>query len=234
MGRPTAGLSTARRRQRRWSGRRARAPRRPALGKRDQPGPGGRGPRPRGCAPQAAARSGAADSLSPETFQLAQEACAGIENVQLFNKAVSEVEGKLKFYLSSNPAGSSLQPFAESCGGIEVEAVRLDKWAAEHAVTSLDLVKIDVQGHDLAVIKGMGNLARTVKILIVEVWFQRSTYHCALYEDVAVYLRQYGLRLYGFSCLTYYENKGLVWGGAILANGSVHSSALQGLTRYPC
>lgn len=162
---------------------------------------------------------------SPKTFQLAQKACAGIENVQLFNKAASDAEGKRNFYLSSNPAGSSLEPFNESSGEIEVEAVRLDIWAAEHGVKSLDLVKIDVQGHDLAVIKGMGELGRTVKILLVEVWFQDSIYHSPLYEDVAAYLKQYGLTLYGFSSLTYYENKGLVWGDAIFVHESGHSSA---------
>ncbi len=162
---------------------------------------------------------------APETFRLAQEGCAGIENSHLFNNAVSDVEGKRKFYLSTNPAGSSLEPFDGNSGEIEVEAVRLDKWATKQGITSLDFVKIDVQGHDLAVIKGMSDLTRTVRILLVEVWFQDSTYHSPLYEDVACYLRQYGLTLYGFSCLTYYENKGLCWGDAIFVNESVRSSA---------
>lgn len=52
---------------------------------------------------------------------------------------------------------------------IEVEAVRLDHWAAKRGITAFDLVWSDLQAADLHALRGMGAMLSTVKALAVEV-----------------------------------------------------------------
>lgn len=78
--------------------------------------------------------------------------------VTLFPVAVSDTPQKgLAFYLSDESTGiSSLHAFHETHKeGFVVDAVTLSEHCREHGITHVDFLKIDVEGHDFFVLKGI-------------------------------------------------------------------------------
>lgn len=79
------------------------------------------------------------------------------DRVSLQKKAVSDTCGKRTFWANSNSESSSLH---ETAGGgpnsrqISVEATTIDEFVTANRIEIVDYIKIDVEGHDLAVIKG--------------------------------------------------------------------------------
>jgi FkbM family methyltransferase len=55
-------------------------------------------------------------------------------------------------YLTSNCSAPAVPT------GLQVAATRLDEFCEANAITTIDLMKVDVQGHEPAVIHGAGNL----------------------------------------------------------------------------
>ena len=73
--------------------------------------------------------------------------------VQLLRLAVSDRAGPAHLTITENPELNSLAA-GSAPGTIEVPAARLDNLASEFAWQDIDFVKIDVEGHELAVIEG--------------------------------------------------------------------------------
>ena len=101
-------------------------------------------------------------------FEPSQAACdvltrrfADCHNVTIVRSAVSDQEGRV--CLHYDEAGSRLSSLYErrlthlglELGEmVEVETIDLDTFCAEHAISSIDLLKLDVEGHELPVLHG--------------------------------------------------------------------------------
>jgi FkbM family methyltransferase len=152
-------------------------------------------------------------------FKKAKENLDGIPEVSLHNVAVSDVSGEGVLRLAATDSGHSLlhhslrkEPESEQ----KTTLIRLDNWMEENGVSGFDYLKIDTQGNDFRVIKGMGNKIQTVKILKAEVWFCDDGYEGGhLFHEVMGYLYSQGFYLYNFTNLTYYKNARLRWGDAV-------------------
>lgn len=90
----------------------------------------------------------------------------GLANVVLERKAVSEVTGTVPFYLGRNELAHSLGRVGDQT--VLVESVRLDDYFRKDE--KLDLVKIDVEGAEPSVLRGMQSLLAggRVKAMILE------------------------------------------------------------------
>ncbi|MFW9801863.1 MAG: FkbM family methyltransferase [Candidatus Thorarchaeota archaeon] len=75
----------------------------------------------------------------------------GYENVNLDSRAISDHNGQQRFFLNSHLSRSGLTPSRNIKRITEVETVRLDNLNLER----VDWVKIDVEGSELSVLKGM-------------------------------------------------------------------------------
>lgn len=117
------------------------------------------------------ARSMGSDGLvvafepTPTTAQRAAATFAlnGLRNVRLFQAAVGDVEQTIKFYLSpgSSEAASANrtdQRIAVQWEETEVLCVTLDRLFKEGLLGTPGLVKIDVEGHELHVLRGAAKL----------------------------------------------------------------------------
>jgi FkbM family methyltransferase len=95
----------------------------------------------------------------------------GLGNVEAIPKAVSDHSGKAELWLSKASEQHSLsKPGArpDVHGSIIVETVNLDEFLEERGWPSVDLVKIDVEGHEPAVLSGMTRLIkRSEKLAVV-------------------------------------------------------------------
>ncbi|HII74430.1 FkbM family methyltransferase [Sulfurisphaera tokodaii] len=88
-----------------------------------------------------------------------------INNVKIVNKAVSSKRGRVKLYLADNPYNSSI--VFNSNRYVEVETITLDELLSPY--DSIDLIKIDVEGAELDVIKSGINQLHKVKKIVMEV-----------------------------------------------------------------
>ena len=111
---------------------------------------------------------------------LARNARRNAVDVQLVRAAVSSTEGKAQFFVPEELAGniysSSLsrehydRHQASTPNILDVDVVMFDRFAEREDVRTVDLVKIDAEGHDAEVLAGMaGILARDHPDCIVEI-----------------------------------------------------------------
>lgn len=154
---------------------------------------------------------------TPESYDEVKQRYAKDHRVEVFKLAVSNQNGTADFYIRADkPSGNSLR-YGKDRPTMQVETIRLDTWAQAHNIPSFDVVKIDVEGHELEALEGMGDYLNTVNILMAEVRFNdRPT----LYHEAAAFLERYGLQLYSIMGL-YYENGRISWGDVVFVrNGA--------------
>ena len=88
-----------------------------------------------------------------------------LDNVTVHQAALFDTDGEISVrYDAVYPGGSHV-----GGGGATVPAVRFDTWAARQGLDRLDLVKLDVEGVELAVLAGAAETLRRFRpILVVE------------------------------------------------------------------
>ncbi len=108
----------------------------------------------------------------PLLFRTLSENCRrnGIQNVELHNSALSDRRGRAILHLSATHSGDNRLDVATGLGPeVEVDVVPLDEILAARRV---DLVKVDVQGHEPKVFAGMGRTLQQTPapIIVFEFW----------------------------------------------------------------
>jgi len=120
-------------------------------------------------------------------FNKVKEKYSSNNNVQVFNKAISDTEKKQNLYLNMHDLTSTLSTFDEqssylnfkaklygtdiknmSYGTELVQTITLDKFMLEHNVDKIDLIKIDTEGHEFNVLKGLKNQIENVENILIE------------------------------------------------------------------
>jgi FkbM family methyltransferase len=86
---------------------------------------------------------------------------AGLKNVEVIPKAVSDKTGKLTLNLYGNPCTNSmLSPNESQRHGeaiirtLEVDTIALDDFVAERGITDVDMVKCDAEGAEMLIVEG--------------------------------------------------------------------------------
>jgi FkbM family methyltransferase len=100
-----------------------------------------------------------------EAYLRANLAANGAKNVTVEVAALFDVDGELALsFDEAYPGGSHVGD-----GSARVRSVRLDTWAAERKLDRLDLIKLDVEGVELAVLDGAAETIRQLRpVTIVE------------------------------------------------------------------
>lgn len=107
------------------------------------------------------------------------------DRVTLYPKALSDQPGRAEIHLTTFDGANSLSPQApfhkhfnpqvREVGKETIELVRLDDIAAELPCDQVDLIKLDVEGHELNVIRGGRKfLAERTDMILVEVALMRD------------------------------------------------------------
>jgi hypothetical protein len=127
----------------------------------------------------------------PESYNLCLQNrnSYGIDDskISVFNVALSDVIGEVKFYAvdpttssSPNIGASSLLKFIDGLNGsffsqtwnqkeILVDCLTLDKWCNDNQKDRIDLIWMDTQGTELNVLKGAEKTLKNVKVILTEV-----------------------------------------------------------------
>jgi FkbM family methyltransferase len=110
----------------------------------------------------------------PSNFQLLLKSVTrnGFDNVQLFEKVVSDVDSTQLLHLSNAERSAHLPSLVRNFGGaeIKVSSTRLDTAALDAHLDHIDLLKVDVEGAEPLVLRGAEELLskRLIKYIILE------------------------------------------------------------------
>ncbi len=95
------------------------------------------------------------------------------KNIRPFLKAASDHNNILPLYISKDNRGDNrLYKTNQKRNSIDVETIILDELIINNKINQVDLIKIDVQGYEPKVIRGMKNIIKTSNkiILLTEFW----------------------------------------------------------------
>ena len=82
---------------------------------------------------------------------------------------------------------------------IEVSSCRLDSFCTEKSFKYIDILKLDAQGYDLEVLRGADSLhaSKKIGIISIELLFKEYYENQCNFEDIYIFLKNNGYRLYG-------------------------------------
>ena len=142
---------------------------------------------------------------------------AGWPNVEVVAQALGAAAGPATLHVTSEPACSSIYapidevadrfPQHELTRFSHSEEIRLrplDSWCEESGLERADVLKIDVQGAELDVLRGGTGLLRSVQVAEIEVEFNRIYRDQPLFADVDPFMRDHGFVLWRLKNLTHY------------------------------
>lgn len=108
-----------------------------------------------------------------------------ISNIQVVDKAVGNDNGKIRIYdnWSVNRGGATLIKPEKETDSFEVDLIKIDD-SADYSNTNIGMVKIDVEGFELDVLKGMEKILRKPDPpkLIIECSADRNNHYDSVYE----------------------------------------------------
>lgn len=162
----------------------------------------------------------------PEAFKILQKNLNG-NKFHLNNVAVSNEICKAKFYVNELHETNSLLPSAhtnsiidkltKSKSGMMVDVTTLQHYCDMEKINIIDLLKIDVQGNTLNVIKGCFGLLTDgrIKFIQCEVEFLEIYKNQKLFHHIATYLEQYNYHLFSLYNMHFDVNDRLSWADAL-------------------
>jgi len=144
---------------------------------------------------------------NPDMLPACRAAVAGMARITLIEKAAAEEPGRLKFYPvdpATNPGASSL---FRASGKYRLEEYRqreveVDAVALQSVVESesrIDLLWMDVQGAELAALRGLGPRLADVSLIHLEAEFEEIYAGQPLFPDVRAFLVRAGFAFLGFT-----------------------------------
>jgi FkbM family methyltransferase len=143
----------------------------------------------------------------PVAFQALQQRLASYPHVHCHNVALGSANGSADLHLSGSSDSSSLLPVArehesvfpgtQNIGRISVRVACLDDYVDQHKLTLPDVIKIDVQGYEVEVLKGASRALAHARHCILETSFVSLYEGSPLFEEVYAFMLDNGFLLRG-------------------------------------
>ncbi len=141
----------------------------------------------------------------PECFEILKNNNSNFKNIFVHNVAIGEKEGISKFNVTNNFVSSSFfrstQDNIEFHGNdldisrcIEVQEKRISSFLKQYDI--IDIMKIDVQGYELSVLKSADEYLKNVKLISLEIEFIPLYENQPLFSDIDIFLRSKGFYIY--------------------------------------
>jgi FkbM family methyltransferase len=137
------------------------------------------------------------------SFRKLHDATANLLNVQCYQYALSNINGKADFHIciTGDGASSLLKPnsildkwmiFTKQV--IKVDTIILDHWAEINNVNKIDFMWLDMEGAELMVLKASPEILSKVKVIYTEVNYQEFREGNCFYKDINDYLLSQGFK----------------------------------------
>lgn len=146
-----------------------------------------------------------------ENYMTLKGRIKGFHNIAIFPAALSDKNGISTFYVSEyhsapgrpGASGSLLAPQAHTKYDkeivfprqTEVTTLTVDNWAHLHNVLTVDFMWLDMQGHELTMLKHAGSILPTVKLIYMEVEFIEAYAGQPIYRDIKSWMEANGFEV---------------------------------------
>jgi FkbM family methyltransferase len=115
----------------------------------------------------------------PSTFAMLRDLMVDFPSVSLVNQAVGDAPGQLTLYDFRFSDGSTQASLSEAAVALysddivahSVDCITVDDFMIESGIDRITFLKIDTEGHDLAVLKGARNALRDRRIDMIQFEF---------------------------------------------------------------
>jgi FkbM family methyltransferase len=164
----------------------------------------------------------------PSVFSKLEAWASGTAQVTAVNLALGNHSGELEMHVHDDhtPSSSLLQstannttlfPITARQSSVRIKAERLDIFVKDRALKlgSGALMKIDVQGHELAVLEGARDTLRSIHAVIVEVILDQLYEKQSRFEDVFAFMTSSGFNYAGNLDQHYGEDGHVMWIDAV-------------------
>lgn len=137
-----------------------------------------------------------------ETFQALERSLGLNPRVRLYPAALSDHTGQATLHVNSKAYTTSLLPTTDVAvmGPVDTQDVTiltLDAWAADHGDIRPQFLKLDLQGHELAALRGAERMiGDSVGAILTEVNLRRRYQGSCLLHEIAAYLDGFAFRLH--------------------------------------
>ena len=147
----------------------------------------------------------------PDIFTRLQQTTASYKNINIYNVALSDVDGTALLYLAEKKEKPGVVTQASSLHApkerlqvspiifprtLSVPTITLDTWSQRYNITHVDMLWLDVQGHELAVLKAAPTLLKTVSAVLLEVAFIQAYAEQPSVDEVMTWMSTAG-----FTCV---------------------------------
>ncbi len=165
-----------------------------------------------------------------DSFQLLLNATSSRKNIKPINCALGENSGVATLYKNISAMTNSLSQSSSDAlkyfdgynnpvGQEQVEVVTLADFLNENGIKEIDVLKLDLQGHELSAIRGLKDQLVNIKSIYIEVEFVRLYDGASLFSEVETFLRNRGFTFFQFyGQVRSAENGRLLYGDAIFLN----------------
>ncbi len=154
-------------------------------------------------------------------FEQLRETCDNV-GAHPVKKAVGDHDGQAMINLTASPEANSLLDFQEGnpcakwtrvVGRESIEVCTLDRWCDENEIDPrrIDIVKLDVQGSELAALRGATKVLEAARLVYLEVSFVPMYLDCPLFGDIDTFLTSRGYRRHA----VYPSDQPRHWGDAL-------------------
>lgn len=141
----------------------------------------------------------------PETYPILQKNIAinGISQIEAYNKALGSVSGTAKIYsnLQINRGAASIVEFQQDSPSFDIEVLSLDEVLKQRKISQVDLLKIDVEGFEMEVLKGASKILSEENgpILVVECSNTRTNFDYSMEALFDFLNQQHNYQIYKLS-----------------------------------
>jgi FkbM family methyltransferase len=142
----------------------------------------------------------------PSLYEQLEQNTYKLNNVRRYRLGLADYVGTANLFLSSgtSDASSSLlfpkehlieHPEVFFQEQINISVTTLDHWAHELGIQKVDLLWLDLQGYEFAVLKASPILLATVRVIYTEVNLKELYEGCPLYPEFRQWLKTQGFRI---------------------------------------
>lgn len=170
-----------------------------------------------------------------DSFQRLSRSCQDA-SIYAHQLAFSDREGKATLHLNTDASCNSFLPrpqgdfkhcsdSSRKTGEIQVETTTLDIFCTGVGISNIDILKLDVEGSEVKVLKGASEMltGHAIRLIYAEAMFIPHYEGGCMFHELTAFLNLHGYTLFNLYHLKSARNGQLRWGNAIFVSPGIRS-----------